>query len=216
MDKILVVDLCNTIYKSNTTQDFFKFVFSEDKLYQNLKKRNSNIGFKVINKLSNKVLKYDMSRALMTKILKNKTYSEVECIVNNFLDSYLEDRKINAVHTLINDYKSKGYKVVIMSASYGFIVEGVVKKLGLDGYVSSKAEVVKDKFTGKVKSDILYSKFKIFSAKYREYDDLVMITDNTTDYDFVIKTNKSYIVINEQNKMFWNKRKDNKLVFLEE
>ena len=78
MDKILVVDLCNTLYKSNTTQDFFSYIFKTDEKYKSIKRKNSNIGFKVINKLSNKILKYDMSRALITQMLKGKTSIEIE------------------------------------------------------------------------------------------------------------------------------------------
>ena len=216
MDKILVVDLCNTIYKSNTTQDFFSYVFKSDERYKKIKRKNSNIGFKIVNKLSNKILKYDMSRALITKILKDKTDIEIENLVSNFINEFLEQKKITGVHDLISDYKNKGYKVIIMSASYGFIVKAVVEKLSLDGYISSEAEIIDKKFTGKVSSDILYTKFKVFKSKYVDYTNLIMITDNETDYDFVKKTDKSYIVINNNNKMFWKNKKEDKFIFLEE
>ena len=66
MKKILAVDLCNTLYKSNTTQDFFEYSFKNLDDYKTLKARNKNINFKVINKLSNKILKNDMSKKLIT------------------------------------------------------------------------------------------------------------------------------------------------------
>ncbi|WP_297438896.1 HAD family phosphatase [uncultured Clostridium sp.] len=216
MDKILVVDLCNTLYKSNTTQDFFSYVFKVDEKYKTIKRKNSNIGFKVINKLSNKILKYDMSRALITKILKSKTSVEIENLVSNFIDEFLEKKKIEKVHQLISDYKNQGYKVIIMSASYGFIVKEIAKNLDIDGYISSEAEVINGIFTGKVSSDILYTKFRVFKKKYLNYEDLVMITDNETDYDFAKQTKKSYIVINNHNKKFWEKKKEDKFIFMEE
>ena len=216
MDKILVVDLCNTLYKSNTTQDFFSYVFKVDEKYKTIKRKNSNIGFKVMNKLSNKILKYDMSRALITKILKSKTSVEIENLVSNFIDEFLEKKKIEKVHQLISDYKNQGYKVIIMSASYGFIVKEIAKNLDIDGYISSEAEVINGIFTGKVSSDILYTKFRVFKKKYLNYEDLVMITDNETDYDFAKQTKKSYIVINNHNKKFWEKKKEDKFIFMEE
>ena len=216
MDKILIVDLCNTLYKSNTTQDFFSYVFKVDEKYKTIKRKNSNIGFKVVNKLSNKILKYDMSRALITKILKDKTSVEIENLVSNFIDEFLEKKKIEKVHNLISDYKNQGYKVIIISASYGFIVKEIVEKLKFDGYISSEAEVINKIFTGKVSSDILYTKFKIFEKKYLKYEDLVMITDNETDYNFAMQTKKSYIVINNHNKKFWEKKKEDKFIFMEE
>ena len=45
MRKILAVDLCNTLYKSNTTQDFFEYSFKDLDDYKILKARNKNINF---------------------------------------------------------------------------------------------------------------------------------------------------------------------------
>lgn len=216
MDKILAVDLCNTLYKSNTTQDFFSYVFAKDDVYEKLKRKNSNFNFKVLNKLSNKLLKYDMSRALITQILKGKTSEEIDNLVDGFIDGFLEERKISEVHKIIAEYKENGYKVVIISASYGFIAKRIVERLGIDAYISSEAEILDGIYTGKVSKDILYTKFSEFSSQYSVYEDLVMITDNTTDYEFVKKTKKSYIVINKENKAFWNSRKEEKFIFVEE
>ncbi|MGL4990793.1 MAG: HAD family hydrolase [Sarcina sp.] len=216
MDKILVVDLCNTIYDSNTTLDFFNYVFSNDIYYKNLRKKNKKFSFKVINKISNKLLRYDMSRALITKILKDKTKDEIDMLALDFTDNFLKDKKIEKVHNLIESYKEKGYKVVIISASYDFIVKAVAKRLNIDSYIASEAELFNDKYTGKVKRDILHKKLEIFSDKYSSCNEIIMITDNETDYNFVKSTNKSYIVINNHNKDFWKQRKNEKIIFLED
>ncbi|WP_297521426.1 haloacid dehalogenase-like hydrolase [uncultured Clostridium sp.] len=216
MDKILAVDLCNTLYKSNTTQDFFSYVFAKDDVYKKLKRKNSNFGFKVVNKLSNKIFKYDMSRALITKILKGKSSKEIDNLVDGFIDDFLEERKISEVHKIITEYKENSYKVVIISASYGFIAKRIVERLGINAYISSEAEVLDGIYTGRVSKDILYTKFNEFSSLYATYEDLVMITDNITDYEFVKKTKNSYIVINKENKAFWSGKKEEKFIFVEE
>ena len=216
MEKILAVDLCDTLYKSNTTQDFFNYVFAKDDLYKKLKRKNSSFSFKVVNKLSNKILKKDKSRIVMTKILSGKSLGEIESLVDSFIIDYLEPLKIEKVHKIISEYKMKGYKVIIISASYDFIAKGIVKRLGFDGYITSEAEVLENKYTGKVSRDILYTKFNVFKNKYTVNDNLIMITDNTTDYDFVRETKKSYIVINNRNKNFWNQHKEEKFIFVEE
>ena len=216
MEKILAVDLCDTLYKSNTTQDFFNYVFAKDDLYKKLKRKNSSFSFKVVNKLSNKILKKDKSRIVMTKILSGKSLGEIESLVDSFIIDYLEPLKIEKVHKIISEYKMKGYKVIIISASYDFIAKGIVKRLGFDGYITSEAEVLENKYTGKVSRDILYTKFNVFKNKYTVNDNLVMITDNITDYDFVRETKKSYIVINNRNKNFWNQHKEEKFIFVEE
>ena len=216
MDKILVVDLCDTLYKSNTTQDFFDFIFKDDVTYKRLKKTNSSLIFKIVNKLSNKFLKIDMSRILMTKVLKDKSTVEIQDLVIKFIDEFLEVRKIKKVHEVIKGYKDDGYKVIIISASYDFIVKQIVSRLGFDSYIASQADVLDGKYTGKVSKDLLYTKFNSFNGLYPNHKSLVMITDNTTDYDFVKKTKKSYIVINSRNKEFWSKKKTNKLVFMED
>ena len=215
MEKILAVDLCDTLYKSNTTQDFFNYVFAKDDLYKKLKRKNSSFSFKVVNKLSNKILKKDKSRILMTKILSGKSLGEIESLVDSFITDYLEPLKIEKVHKIISEYKMKGYKVIIISASYDFIAKGIVKRLEFDDYITSEAEVSENKYTGKVSRDILYTKFNVFKNKYTVNDNLVMITDNTTDYDFVRETKKSYIVINNRNKNFWNQHKEEKFIFVE-
>lgn len=216
MSKILAVDLCNTIYDSNTTQDFFNFVFENDDYYKSLKRKNKSVSFKVVNKLSNKIFKYDMSRALITKILSDKTKEEIDLLVLDFIDNFLSEKKIEKVHSIIEDYKLKGYKVVIISASYDFIARAVVKKLGLDSCIASKAEIVNERYTGRVERDIFYKKFDVFKDNFKLYSELIMITDNETDYDFVKNTKKSYIVINNSNRAFWNQRREEKFIFLEE
>ena len=215
MEKILAVDLCDTLYKSNTTQDFFNYVFAKDDLYKKLKRKNSSFSFKVVNKLSNKILKKDKSRILMTKILSGKSLGEIESLVDSFITDYLEPLKIEKVHKIISEYKTQGYKVIIISASYDFIAKGIVKRLEFDDYITSEAEVLENKYTGKVSRDILYTKFNVFKNKYTVNDNLMMITDNTTDYDFVRETKKSYIVINNRNKNFWNQHKEEKFIFVE-
>ncbi|WP_066875152.1 HAD family hydrolase [Clostridium mediterraneense] len=216
MEKILAVDLCNTLYDSNTTQDFLNYSFAEDKKYLNIKRKNSSFMFKVINKFSNKLFKYDMSRALITQILKDKTDKEIRDLVDRFIDDFLSEKKIEKTHSIIEEYKKKGYKVIMISASYGFIAERIAEKLDIDGVISSKAELVDNKFTGKVEEDILYTKFLKFKNQFSKYNELVMITDNETDYSFVKETKKSYIVINKHNKAFWEQRKEEKFIFLED
>ena len=215
MDKILVVDLCDTLYKSNTTQDFFEYVFMNDYNYKLIKRKKSSFRFKVINKLSNKFFKYDMSRVILTKILNGKSCEEIGMLVKKFIENDLNNKVIKQTHKLIGTYKKEGFKIIIVSASYGFIVKEIVRKLNIDGWISSEAEFIDNKFTGKVKSDILHTKFLRFSEKFKDYDELVMITDNETDYEFVRKTKKAYIVINDKNRNFWLKRKEEKFILLE-
>ena len=157
-----------------------------------------------------------MSRVLITKILKDKTLEEIEKLVIRFIEDYLEPLKIIKVHKIVEKYKKRGYKIIIVTASYDFIAEKIAFKLGYDDYIASKAKVSNGYFTGKVSSDILYTKFNVFKEKYSCNSDLVMITDNTTDYEFAKKTQKSYIVLNKYNKDFWKRKKENKFIFLEE
>lgn len=216
MKKILAVDLCNTLYKSNTTQDFFEYSFKDFDDYKALKAKNKNINFKVINKLSNKILKNDMSKKLITNVLKDRDVEEINNLVEKFIDNFLEEKKISKAQEIIRDYKEKGYYIIMISASYDFIAKAVAKRLNIDEVIASSAYVENNKFTGRVKEDILYTKFAKFLDKFKDYDDLVMITDNETDYDFVKNTTKSFIVIHEKNKRFWEDRKSERLIFIEE
>lgn len=216
MENILAVDLCDTLYRSNTTHDFLNYSFGNDENYLSLKRKNSSFMFKVINKLSNNIFKYDMSRVLITKILKDKSNADIEKLVDDFIENFLSEKKIESIHKIIDTYKTDGYKVIIISASYGFIAKRIAIKLGIDECITSEAEIKDNKFTGKVKEDILYTKFSKFKNKFSSYDNLVMITDNETDYSFVKETAKSYIVINKRNKIFWEQRKEEKFIFMED
>lgn len=216
MNKILAVDLCNTLYKSNTTQDFFEFSFKDNEEYKKLKSKNKNFNFKVVNKLSNKILKNDMSKKLITTALKDLESKEINSLADRFVEEFLETKKIIKAQEIIKEYKEKGYHIVMISASYDFIAEAVARKLDINEVIASTADIIEGKFTGKVKEDILYTKFSKFTDKFKGYNDLIMITDNETDYDFVKKTTKSYIVIHKNNKAFWEQRKNERLIFIEE
>lgn len=216
MDKILAVDLCNTLYKSNTTQDFFEFTFKEKDSYKKFKSKNDAFSFRILNKLSNKYLKKDISKKIITKLLEGMDKEDINNAVKKFIDDFLADKRIVKAEELIKEYKDKGYYVVMISASYDFIADEIARRLSVDKVIASTAEIINNKFTGIVKEDILYNKLDKFNKEFKDYSDLIMITDNETDYDFVKNTSKSYIIIHNKNKEFWIKRKNERLTFIEE
>ncbi|TYR72623.1 HAD-IB family phosphatase [Rossellomorea vietnamensis] len=213
--KIAIIDLCDTLYRSNTTFDFLHFYFKENERYIKLRKLKGLILYKILNKILFKLFNVDLTKILFTKLLKGIPVKNIDEEIENFYSKFLTKRKIEETHKIANIYKEKGYHIILLSASYDFIVHKVAKEIGVNEYIATSLERRGEFYTGEIKEDILKTKHKKFIDKGLNYKELVVITDNETDINLTKLASFSYIIINEKNKRFWLKNKPFKYDFIE-
>lgn len=213
--KIAIIDVCDTLFYSNTTFDFLHFRFKDDKKYKKLIFIKKNILYRLVNKLIFKCFHIDLTKIMFTKLLKGMPLHSIENDLESFYQEFLVKRKIEKTHEILKKYQKNGYHIILLSASYDFIVKKIAMEMGVNEYIATSLMSKKNNYTGKIKEDILQKKLKKFLEKNYEYDELVVMTDNITDFNLTKISNVSHVVINNKNKNFWLKNNSSKFKMIE-
>jgi len=215
--KIAVFDVCGTIYDANTTFDFLDYYFKDNDKYNNFTKLRKVFLVKVSNYIFYKYFKKDITRLIATSFLKNEPIEKVQKsakqYVNNILSNKIKKQTINLMKT----YKNKGFHIILMSGSYNVLIEHIQAYFDTDDYFASKLEIKNSKYTGKYKYDQLLNKKDTLQEYYPNIDELIVVSDNRTDYELMKFATKSYAICNkEKQKKFWETKKlsNNELLVL--
>lgn len=204
--KIAVFDICGTLYNSNTTFDFLLFYF----------KRNNRIKFflfklclskfiKVFWKILSLCGKQKIIRNFLIGFIKNEPVSKLDTEATLFVESYLELRKIAKVESLLNEKKSKSYKIIFASASIEPVVKAIAKKYKVDKAFYTELEKSHNLFTGKIKYDIEGRKHMSIETfkKDNKVEEIIFFTDNKEDIQLILNSNHSNVVSKSKNLSYW-------------
>ncbi|MCD9475606.1 hypothetical protein [Photobacterium phosphoreum] len=172
MKKLLLIDVCDTLYPENTTVGFINYI----------SKKNDNFGrlkiIKIINSLLYKLIGVDIIRYKLIQSIKG--YSKLELI--NFSKKYIDSMTPNIdILSLMGEYKCKGYELYFLSASLDVVVEVISDKYQAVSFSSSKLKFNNDISEGVLNKDLLGNKNKILNELSKEYNKITFITDNKSD-----------------------------------
>jgi len=201
MSKIAFVDICGTLFNSNTTMDFLALNSPA------FKRKRESLFYRILNKLSRTFIKYDFIRVKGVLAVSGKTRAELDTAAESFYNSYLTPRVINETHQLINDLKQQGFKIVFISATMDFIAQVIARRLNADQLFSTSLEYQNDICSGKISHDLLGQKH----LKAREYlaketqpvEEIVVITDDKTDLVLAQMAQRVYVVAFNEHDDFW-------------
>ncbi|EEJ3487262.1 hypothetical protein CB005_001730 [Salmonella enterica subsp. arizonae serovar 56:z4,z23:-] len=191
--KIAIVDVCDTLYSSNTTFDFLDSIASTE-IEKKLLSLRKNKWLMLLNSIFFKLFNMDFYRRLCVYIiLSGKEVNDIKLKSEFFVDNVLCGKKIFQSHEIIENLK-KEYQISLCSASIEPVVEVIARRLNCSMYFSSNLSVANNKYTGFIKGDLLGRK-KEYLQKINIHYDLV-ITDNKSDLD-LIKASKNSIIISQ-------------------
>lgn len=202
--QIAIFDVCDTIYKVNTTFSFLDYFVADNKKYFFFKKITKFLPVKVVNYFFYKVFKKDLMRYLATLFLKNKEVEEVQKFAHKFVYKILAKEKKNSTIKMMKEYKDRGFKIVLMSGSYTFVIKEVAKYFNVDYFYASKLNIVDNLYTGKYDKDILLSKYELLKKEFKNFDKLVVVSNNKTDLKLMQLADQSFALCNKEKDMkFW-------------
>lgn len=210
MKKIIFLDICGTLYDSNTTFDFLKLYFQENSKYKKYMYVKNILIVRIMNKIIYKIKKRDFLREIATYFLKNKSDTELEKFSEEFYNKFLLNKKKQKVISLLEKLRKNNYEVILLSGTYDFIAKKIAEKIGAQSYYGTELEKKENFYTGKIKKDLLISKEKIVEKiKLNNIENnFILITDNKTDVNLIKYMEKSFIIITKENKKFWLKYKN--------
>ena len=106
--RIAIFDVCDTIYKVNTTFSFLDFYLTNNKKYFLLRKLSKSLPLRILNYIIYKLFKKDLIRYLSTLFLKNKNIEEIEKYTHKFVYNYLVNKTRKNIVEMLDIYKMNG------------------------------------------------------------------------------------------------------------
>lgn len=200
---IFLIDICGTLYKSNTTFDFVKYYFADKRRYKIISMLRSS---RVICKLNYFLLKLtglDFLRAELIKIIKGYTNEELCKMVEEFYEGYLLPRKNLQCFDVIKKYRKQGARLILVSATLDIIAAEVSKREKISEWVASELMFDNKKCKGKLGKDLLKGKLKttLEMVKGQSFD---VITDNYGDEDIIRGASYAYLVQYKNKRDKWH------------
>lgn len=202
-DKIVLVDICGTLFRSNTTFDFLHWLLRGDERYLKFERTRKwrIIGF--LNHYIFLILGIDMIRNVALRFLKGYTHKQLLYEADRFCYNYLDKRKNEQVFCLLEKLKSQGKKLVLVSATIDCVAHAVSAYCGISPFFSTELGYENNICTGCIKKDLLANKYlNIYNVLGCSHFDCV-ITDNYSDLDIINKADCAILIQYSKSKNKW-------------
>lgn len=201
MKHVILLDICGTIFRSNTTFDFLDYTFRFNHSYRRYRRFSKLFVCRVVTGLIYRLFKNDIKRKFFLRFLKGYTSEELQQMVHNFYQSFLLER-IN--EPIVNRVKETSHNVVIVSATIEPIAKTVANKLGIKHYYSTELEYDEyGKCTGNIKNDLLGRKLSTLLNNEILPTYALTISDDITDLPLFKKSESSIIVTPNKRLIKW-------------
>lgn len=203
-EEIVLIDICGTLYDSNTTMDFLDYVFGMQRRYRRYRTMTTWLPMRILNKCSLLLFLKDPIRTYGVRFLKGLSKDEIQSFVEKFYTDYLQDRCQKPVVDLLDQYRYSPYRLVIVSATLDCIAHKIAKTLNISTVFSSvmKYDSV-GRCTGRIAVDLLHAKQKALQQHgiYPPFN--LTISDNLSDAALMQQSEKSVIVCWKRKKGKW-------------
>lgn len=186
-----VFDICGTLYRSNTTLDFIRF----------LHPRFSILLFcfpmRAVDRLL-RIFGVDLIRHLAVRSLRGVTRARLQEKAEDFVQNILSRKIIDESMELIKAHP----EAMLASATIEPIAKAVCRSVGCSSYVATELEYREEICTGRMVRDLLGKKSEIVRGNIG-----AVVTDDVSDWDLVEHSEVAYFVSSEQDVAWWRERK---------
>ncbi len=204
--KICVVDICGTIYRENTTYAFLENYIKYKKKNSIIVKLFNSKFVRIFNSLLFKIINIDFLRLFSVKIIRNEKREKLVDYSFYLIDYFLTP--ITVTQNLLRSLKKDDYGIILISASFDFIVEAVADKLDVQEWYATQLKYHNNLITGDIEFDIYGQKHQIIDKHRNGIEELIVITDNLSDKDLVCLASKTYVLSKKKNVEFWRNLKN--------
>lgn len=200
LTKLAVFDVCDTLFKSNTTFDFIRFVLeTEQKSFKRLLFRLYTFKYSpffILFYLIQKINKKDVCKEQSLALLKGYSYDALCTLAQKFNKEVLDALKIEETHQLLETYKKAGCPVVLLSASIDPVIDVIAKEMGVQALSSKLSYSSKGVFEGRLAFEMTGKKqTKLEGFGYSASTELTVVSDNFTDKTLMALAKDKYAVV---------------------
>ncbi|WPA92124.1 haloacid dehalogenase-like hydrolase [Providencia zhijiangensis] len=191
MRKILLLDICGTITKKNTTIDFIQSL-GKDLHWSKV----------LYGRILWRLFKNDYLRRQYIKMLAGYSQDELSDLAEKYIENLELDDTILKYVSYLN---SANFHLIFISATLDNITSALSKKFNANGIISSKLEYENSICTGKLSRDVLDMKEKHIESDIINPKNLTcLITDNYGDYALSKKCTITFAVSrSKKSDMYW-------------
>ena len=201
--KIVVVDICGTLFRSNTTFDFLHWKFEQDRKYMLFYRIYNSLMWKIFNKICVICIRLDLTRKVGINFLKGYSKDVLREEVERFYESFLSVRKNKQVFLLLDKLKEmEEVELFLASATLDVIGEVVSTHLSIPLLLSTELEYQNNICMGKIQKDTLGTKIKYLSNIVPIWK---CFTDDISDLPLIKSASESTIIIYPRTKKKWEK-----------
>jgi phosphoserine phosphatase len=170
---VLLVDVCHTLYRSNTTFDFLAWYLKHDPDYEIVARRRKNILVRTAQKLTGQ----DRVRPAAIRCLQGHQQADLQVAATEFIRTL---EPIKQTWDELARYRQAGAKIVLLSASLDFIVNAVAADIEADESFASRLTYDADTCLGVLSTDLTGRKQHVIQQHFAA-DACDFITDNRSD-----------------------------------
>lgn len=193
-NQIILIDICGTLFQSNTTFDFLDYII-KNKSYKYFRKIMQTYIWHFFNSIIYRIIHIDLSRKIALNYLKGLNKKEILQKANEFYNQYLEQRKIKETWQLIDTLKNNESTLILISGTIDPIAQVISQKINIPIYISSQLAYKNDICQGKLKLDALHNKSKLLIKQDITSPYQHIITDNPSDIKLIKQSKNATIVI---------------------
>lgn len=196
--KLVICDVCDTLYDSNTTFDFLRFFFGKTHSVKNFLLNcftNHYSPIFIALLVFGKAFKTDVVKKVSLRLLRGERWEDVDREAGQFLQDVLHKKRNANVFEILRHQRAEGSRIVLMSSSIDVVVRHIAKHLGAE-FFASQLNVNDGVIVGTLQTDLQGRKHELL-AQLRTPDEtkLVVITDNFTDLQLLKGADEQFVVI---------------------
>ena len=195
-----LIDICGTIFKSNTTFDFVKYCFGHKKKV----KLWFSLPYRIYNRLMYRCFCREPLRNNLISLLNGISRERLDEMAEEFYNDYLLKRVNGQTLGVIEQWRSQGADLIIVSATIDVIAQMVARHYGIDVCLSTRLNYSADgQCEGTIAYDLLPHKKDALDAEGVMPPYAGIITDNYSDVKLVKASRKAYLITYDKNINKW-------------
>lgn len=203
-----LIDICGTIFNSNTTFDFLKFYFSKKHWYKILIMIRKIKTLIIINAIFMRLFQIDLLRYWALTHLKGYTKEQLSSMSDIFYKEYLTKRTNKEATEIIERMKRENKELILVSATLDCIAFAVSKNMNIPCVFSSKLAFKNNKCLGRLQHDLLANKPNVLVDNKINPPYWGIITDNYSDMALIKKSQHVFLIQYSNKKNYWKHLSD--------
>lgn len=198
---MVLVDICGTLYQSNTTFDFLDFYLRMPS-YRRFRRISKTVCWRVLNRLCLWAFGYDLTRRVALSFLKGKTREELGAAAACFFDEFLCHKENREVIDRVASLQKED-TVLLVSATLDFIAATIAARLGIEQFYASQPAYREGVCCGYLRTDLLCGKAAVMRGIGIRPPYQWVITDNLSDLDLVREARSAWVIVYPRTRRRW-------------